>query len=136
MKIPRTLFGVWGKKRKMLRIEGGLKMSVFTAKMLKEARNSSGLSQDEAADAMKISRRKLQLIEANEAAVSVDDIVAFARLYKVDVRELILESYIDEKEEQILCNRYSSFLKMFDQLSDKDKEDIVWVTKQRIKGRI
>lgn len=136
MKIPRTHFCVWGKKRKMLRIEGGLKMSVFTAKMLKEARNSSGLSQDEAADAMKISRRKLQLIEANEAAVSVDDIVAFARLYKVDVRELILESYIDEKEEQILCNRYSSFLKMFDQLSDKDKEDIVWVTKQRIKGRI
>ena len=136
MKIPRTHFCVWGKKRKMLRIEGGLKMSVFTAKMLKEARNSSGLSQDEAADAMKISRRKLQLIEANEAAVSVDDIVAFARLYKVDVRELILESYIDEKEEQILCNRYSSFLKMFDQLSDKDKEDIIWVTKQRIKGRI
>lgn len=136
MKISRTHFCVWGKKRKMLRIEGGLKMSVFTAKMLKEARNSSGLSQDEAADAMKISRRKLQLIEANEAAVSVDDIVAFARLYKVDVRELILESYIDEKEEQILCNRYSSFLKMFDQLSDKDKEDIVWVTKQRIKGRI
>ena len=145
MKIPRTFFCVWGKKRKMLRIEGGLKMSVFTAKMLKEARNSAGLSQDEAANAMKISRRKLQLIEANEAAVSVDDIVAFARLYRVDVRELILDflmaslreiGYIDEKEEQILCNRYSSFLKMFDQLSDKDKEDIVWVIKQRIKGRI
>ena len=52
-------------------------MSVFTAKKLKEARNSAGLTQDEAANAMKISRRKLQLIEANESAISVDDIVEF-----------------------------------------------------------
>lgn len=111
-------------------------MSVFTAKKLKEARNSSGLSQDEAANAMKISRRKLQSIEANEAAVSADDIIEFAKLYKVDVRELILESYEDEKEELILCNRYGFFLKLFDQLSDKDKEDIVWVVKQRVAGRI
>lgn len=111
-------------------------MSVFTAKKLKEARNSSGLSQDEAANAMKISRRKLQSIEANEATVSVDDIVEFAKLYKVDVRELILESYVDEKEELILCNRYGSFLKLFDQLSDRDKEDVVWVIKQRINGSL
>jgi len=111
-------------------------MSVFTAKMLKEARNTAGLSQDEAANAMKISRRKLQLIEANESAISVDDIVEFAKLYKVDIRELILESYVDEKEEQILCNRYGSFLKLFDQLSDRDKEDVVWVIKQRINGTI
>lgn len=111
-------------------------MSVFTAKKLKEARNSSGLSQDGAANAMKISRRKLQSIEANEATVSVDDIVEFAKLYKVDVRELILESYVDEKEELILCNRYGSFLKLFDQLSDRDKEDVVWVIKQRIAGSI
>jgi len=111
-------------------------MSVFTAKKLKEARNSSGLSQDEAANAMKISRRKLQSIEANEATVSVDDIVEFAKLYKVDVRELILESYVDEKEEQVLCNRYGSFLKIFDQLSDRDKEDVVWVIKQRINGTL
>jgi len=111
-------------------------MSVFTAKKLKEARNSSGLSQDEAANAMKISRRKLQSIEANEATVSVDDIVEFAKLYKVDVRELILESYVDDKEELILCNRYGSFLKLFDQLSDRDKEDVVWVIKQRINGTL
>ena len=61
-------------------------MSVFTAKMLKEARNSAGLSQDEAANAMKISRRKLQLIEANESAISVDDIVEFAVLFTASVK--------------------------------------------------
>lgn len=59
-----------------------------------------------------------------------------AKLYKTDVREFILENYVDENEEQVLCNRYASFLKMFEQLSDRDKEDVVWVIKQRLQGRI
>ncbi len=111
-------------------------MSVFTAKKLKEARNAAGLSQEEAAKMMRISERKLRSIEANEHPISVDDVLNFAILYKVDVRELILESYVDEKEEQVLCNRYGSFLRIFDQLSDRDKEDVIWVIKQRIAGSL
>ena len=130
------MFARFLKKRRMLRIKEGLKMSVFIAKRLRETRISANLSQEEVAEAMKISRRKLQSIEANEASVSVDDILEFAKLYKVDVRELILESYVDQSEEQILCNRYSSLVKYYDQLSDRDKEDVIWVIKQRIAGRI
>ena len=111
-------------------------MSEFTSKMLREVRKSSNLSQDEVAKRLRISKRKLQSIETNEHSVSVEDIVEFAKLYKVDVRELILESYIESGEEQILCNRYASFLKLFDQLSDKDKEDIVWVVRQRVNRKI
>lgn len=111
-------------------------MSVFTAKKLKETRNEAHLTQDEVANALKMSVRKLKSIEAGEHPVTVDDILEFAKLYKVDVRELILESYVGEQEEQVLCNRYSSFLKIFDQLSDRDKEDVVWVIKQRINGFI
>lgn len=111
-------------------------MSVFTAKKLKEARSAAGFSQEEAAKRMKISERKLRSIEANEHPLSVDDVLDFAKLYKVDVRELILETYVEEKEEQILCNRYASFLKLFDQLSDRDKEDVIWVIKQRLEGRL
>lgn len=58
-KFPERIFAFGDKKCNMLHFEGGLKMSVFTAKKLKEARNSAGLTQDEAANAMKISRRKL-----------------------------------------------------------------------------
>ena len=111
-------------------------MSVFTAKKLKEARNVAGMSQDEAANAMKISRRRLQTIEANESQVTSDEIVDFAKLYHVDVRELLLESYNEEEQERILSNRYGSLTKLYDQLSDRDKEDVIWVIKQRIEGRI
>lgn len=111
-------------------------MSVFTAKKLKEARNLAGMSQDEAANAMKISRRRLQTIEANESQVTSDEIVDFAKLYHVDVRELLLESYNEEEQERILSNRYGSLTKLYDQLSDRDKEDVIWVIRQRIEGRI
>ena len=111
-------------------------MSVFTAKKLKEARNLAGMSQDEAANAMKISRRRLQTIEANENQVTSDEIVDFAKLYHVDVRELLLESYNEEEQERILSNRHGSLTKLYDQLSDRDKEDVIWVIKQRIEGRI
>ena len=111
-------------------------MSVFTAKKLKEAREKRNYSQEEVANRMKMSRRKLISIEANEAQISSDEILEFAKLYKVDIRELLLEEYAESGEEQILSNRYISFLRLFDQLSDKDKEDIVWVVKQRLKGAI
>jgi transcriptional regulator with XRE-family HTH domain len=111
-------------------------MSVFISKKLKEARTEAGISQEDASRKMGISERKMRSIEANQSEVSADEILEFAKLYKVDVRELIMESYVDEKEEQILCNRYSSFLKLFDQLSDRDKEDVIWVIKQRISGAL
>lgn len=111
-------------------------MSGFTAKMIKEARINANLSQEEAAKALGITDRTLRSFENNQHPVSVDDLLNMAKLYKTDVREFILENYVEEKEEQILCNRYGSFLKLFDLLSDRDKEDVVWVIKQRINGTI
>ena len=111
-------------------------MASFTAKRLKEMRIKFELSQDEMAKIMKISRRKLQKIEAGEVSVCVDEIMEFAKAYKVDVRELLLEEYLESSEEKILCDRYSSVVKLIDQLSDKDREDIVWLLKQRIAGKL
>ena len=104
-------------------------MSSFTAKMIKEARINANLSQEEAAKALGITDRTLRSFENNQHPLSVDDLLNMAKLYKTDVREFILENYVEEKEEQILCNRYGSFLKLFDQLSYRDKEDVVWVIK-------
>ncbi|MEE3472589.1 MAG: helix-turn-helix transcriptional regulator [Butyrivibrio hungatei] len=111
-------------------------MSYFTAKMLKEARNNAGLSQEDVAAVLKISKRKVAAMEKDENPILVDDLIQLSYLYKIDVREFLFESYIDQGEEQVLFNRYASVFRLFDQLSDKDKEDVVWVLKQRIKGYI
>ncbi len=105
---------------------------MLTAKRLKEARITAGLSQDEAASAMNMSRRKLQSIEADEATVSVEGIVEFAKLYKVDVRELILEDYVKEDEESVLFNRYASVFRIYDKLDDRVKEDVYYLLKQYV----
>lgn len=110
-------------------------MSVFTGKKLKEARNLAGMSQDEAANAMKISRRRLQTIEANESQVTSDEIVDFAKLYHVDVRELLLESYVKEEEERILFNRYAAVFKVYDKLSGRNKEDVYRILKDYVRDQ-
>ena len=111
-------------------------MSAYTAMKLKEARIASGYTQDMVAKYMKISRRRLQAIEANESAISSDEIIQFARIFHVDVRELLLETYIERSEKELLFNRYISVFRLFEQLKDKDKEDIIWIMKQRIAGLI
>ena len=111
-------------------------MSAFTANKLRETREKMGLSQTDVAKMMHINDRTLRKIESNEQQVTADEIIEFAKLYKVDVRELLLESYAEESEEQILCNRYISLCRLYDQLSTKDKEDVFWVIKQRIAGLI
>ena len=111
-------------------------MSKFTANKLKEARAKAGFSQEEVAKRMQISRRRLSYIETNEYQPTADEIVEFAKHYKVDVRELLLEDYAEVGVEQVLCNRYYSLEKLYDQLRDKDKEDIYWVIKQRVEGKI
>ncbi len=68
-------------------------MSVFTARKLKEARVAAHFSQEEVAKKLKISERKIRALEADQNPLSVDDLLDFAKLYKVDVRELILESH-------------------------------------------
>ena len=117
-------------------VEEGLKMSEFTARKLRELRDAANISQSEAAKRMHISERKLRTLESGEREVTSDEIIEFAKLYKVDVRELLLESYAEESEEQILCNRYIALCRLYDQLSTKDKEDVFWVIKQRIAGLI
>lgn len=111
-------------------------MSNFIARRLKEARIKACISQEEASKRLGISERKMRAIEADQNDVSAEEIVELARLYKVDVRELLLEEYSEIGEEQILCNRYISLLRLYDQLSDRDKEDVIWVIKQRVAGYI
>ena len=111
-------------------------MSSFTSRKLRVVRESIGMTQGEAAKYMHMNERTLRRIESNEKAVTTDEIIQFSRIYRVDVREFLFEEYVAQSEEQILFNRYISLYRLFDQLSTKDKEDVVWVLKQRIAGLI
>ena len=109
-------------------------MSEFTAKKLKEARMRAGLSQDEAANLMKLNKRAISQIEAAQRNLSADELAQFSRIYEVDVRELLFVEFTAEGEEQRLAAKYSSFFKLLEQLSDREVEDIFWIMKRKVEG--
>ena len=109
-------------------------MSEFTAKKLKEARMRAGLSQDEAANLMKLNKRAISQIEAAQRNLSADELAQFSRIYEVDVRELLFLEFTEAGEEQRLAAKYSSFFKLLEKLSDRDFEDVYWVIKRKVEG--
>ena len=109
-------------------------MSEFTAKKIKEARMRAGLSQDEAANYMKLNKRAISQIEAGQRNVSADELAQFSRIYDVDVRELLFVDFTAEGEEQRLAAKYSSFFKLLEKLSDREVEDVFWVMKRKVDG--
>ena len=72
-------------------------MSSFTARKLREVRESINITQTEAAKYMHMDERTLRRIESNEKAVTTDEIIQFSRIYRVDVRELLLEEYVEHR---------------------------------------
>ena len=109
-------------------------MSEFTAKKLKEARVRAGLSQDEAASLMKLNKRAISQIEAAQRNLSADELAQFSRIYEVDVRELLFVEFTEAGDDQRLTANYSSFLKLLEQLSDREVEDIFWIMKRKVEG--
>lgn len=114
--------------------EGGLKMSEFTAKKLKEARVRAGLSQDKAANLMNVAKRAISEMEAGKRSISADELAQFSRIYEVDVRELLFVEFTEAGDEQRLTAKYSSFLKLLKKISDREVEDVYWVIKRKVEG--
>ncbi|HEX8017457.1 MAG TPA: helix-turn-helix transcriptional regulator [Flavobacterium sp.] len=71
------------------------------AERLKEARVMSGLSQENAAKILQIQRPAISEIESGKRKVSAEEIIQFAKLYKVSTSWLLLkeenESALDEQ---------------------------------------
>jgi transcriptional regulator with XRE-family HTH domain len=70
------------------------------AARLKEARMLSGLSQAQAADQLRLKRPAISEIEAGNRRVTAEEIIMFAKLYKVDTSWLLLrENESDQSSE-------------------------------------
>lgn len=76
-------------------------MDIEFANRLKTLRQNAGLSQEELAAKLNISRQAVSKWERGEASPDIDNLVVLSRLYNVSVDELLTgESVQDIKEEQ------------------------------------
>lgn len=66
------------------------------AARLKEARILAGLSQEQAANMMRLQRPAISEIESGRRKVSADELIQFASLYKVDTSWLLHQETDDD----------------------------------------
>jgi transcriptional regulator with XRE-family HTH domain len=96
------------------------------AARLKEARILSGLSQAQAADKLSLQRPAISEIESGKRKVSAEEIIQFAKLYRVDSSWLLLQ---ENKDVAHLDEKYKFAARELGKLSQDDLDKILQVLK-------
>jgi len=100
---------------------------------LYELRRDRSFSQEEVASKLRVSRQTISLWETNQASPSMDNLIAFARLFKVSLDELVglanvsIESnkFIDKFEYEVIYNETKNIIYRRDYLHINTKQDLI-----------
>lgn len=91
------------------------------AERLKEARGLSGLSQENAAKILQIQRPAISEIESGKRKVSAEEIIQFAKLYKVSTSWLLLK----EENENILDEQTKIAARELGKMNESDRKKLL-----------
>ena len=72
-------------------------MNIETANKLVELRKKHGLSQEELADKLGVSRQAVSKWERSEASPDTDNLIELAKLYDISLDELLLKHNMIER---------------------------------------
>ena len=85
---------------------------------LRAAREFLGLTQDQVASTLNMTRNMIVNIENNNRAVKSDELYKFSKLYGVSMEELVSDENEVNMDIQL-------FARGFENLSEKDKQEII-----------
>ena len=85
---------------------------------LKAAREFLGLTQDQVASTLNMTRNMIVNIENNKRTIKSDELYEFSKLYGISMEEIVS----DEKE---INMNVPVFARGFESLSDKDQQEIL-----------
>ncbi|MFD1631088.1 helix-turn-helix domain-containing protein [Pseudopedobacter beijingensis] len=91
------------------------------AERLKEARVMSGLSQENAAKILQIQRPAISEIESGKRKVSAEEIIQFAKLYKVSTSWLLLK----EEDESVLDEQIKVAARELSNMNESDRKKLL-----------
>ncbi|MBU1141659.1 MAG: helix-turn-helix domain-containing protein, partial [Firmicutes bacterium] len=100
---------------------------------LYKLRKNRSFSQEEVAAKLGVSRQTISLWETNQASPSMDNLIAFARLFKASLDELIglenvsIESdkHIEKFEYEVIYNETKNIIYRRDHLNINTKQDLI-----------
>lgn len=87
-------------------------------KKLKAVREFLGLTQDQVASTLNLTRNIIVNIENDKRSIKADELYNFSKLYGITMEEIVS----DEKE---IIMSDQMFARGFDSLSEKDKQEII-----------
>ena len=85
---------------------------------LKKLRKYLGLTQQQVASILNVGRDSILRIEKGERKIDVEELMDFYKLYNISIDELI-------SDEHTINNNEIAFARGFNELSDKDKKEIL-----------
>ena len=96
------------------------------AERLKEARISAGLSQESAAKMLQLQRPAISEIESGKRKVSAEEIIHFAKLYRVSTSWLLLK---DDEVDLDMNDQLKVAARELSKMSDVDRKKLLDVLK-------
>ena len=94
------------------------------AERLKQARTMAGLSQDSAAKILELQRPAISEIESGKRKVSAEEIIQFAKLYKVSTSWLLLK---EEESDSELSDQLKVAARELGKMSEADREKLLYI---------
>lgn len=94
------------------------------AERLKQARTMAGLSQDNAAKMLELPRPAISEIESGRRKVSAEEIIQFAKLYKVSTSWLLLK---EEESDTELSDQLKVAARELSKMSEADREKLLYI---------
>ena len=94
------------------------------AERLKQARTMAGLSQDNAAKILELPRPAISEIESGRRKVSAEEIIQFAKLYKVSTSWLLLK---EEETDSELSDQLKVAARELSKMSEADREKLLYI---------
>ena len=96
------------------------------AERLKEARTQAGLSQENAAKMLELQRPAISEIESGKRKVSAEEIIQFAKLYRVNASWLLLK---DDEQKIELDDQLKIAARELSKMSDMDRKKLLEILK-------
>ena len=85
---------------------------------LKKLRKYLGLTQQQVASILNVGRDAILRIEKGDRKIDIEELMNFSKLYSISIDELV-------SDENNINNNEVAFARGFNQLSDKDKKEII-----------
>ena len=105
---------------------------------LEVLRKKKGLTQKDVADILKVNRTTYTKYETGVTEPNISALRKLAEIFEVDLNSLLADDdfvFVSDSDVDSVENKTQEFVKLFNMLSEKDKEKLISQMKKRVENK-